>query len=427
MWRHSAPWAPGDRRQDVRELSLLRGLLLVLWFSLWFGLWVSDQLPIASWDLLLSFGAWILLGLLTEFRLRQTEPVDDDELFLQLLSDVLILTAIFLHTGGHTNPLVTYYLVPLAISAASLSWRHSVFLAALMMLAVTGMTLFPRPSDTGWPWSSDVGHLLGMWFTFVLSALLMLFFVSRLQLRLKRQQALWAHQERQYMQSRQAVAVGTLAATTVHEMATPLGSLTLLLDELAEVLPEPGSPSPDATWPAVLATCRAQVSRCQTLLETLRARARANDTPSVLSLSEALHTAGQALSLRWPQKQLVWQAPTVPDAALPCPEWLRQVIDIVLTNACEAATARIHIAYRCHNAQLELRVQDDGPGWPASASAGSYLGQSSKPHGFGWGLFLAETVLREHAGMLEQLTPAHGGALLVLRCPESALTRSEQP
>ena len=56
----------------------------------------------------------------TVLRLRRhATRVTEQELFLHLLSDVLILTALLHFTGGSTNPFVSLFLVPLTLAAAA--------------------------------------------------------------------------------------------------------------------------------------------------------------------------------------------------------------------------------------------------------------------------------------------------------------------
>ena len=60
------------------------------------------------------------ISLLTWLLLRRPWPVPDVEIFGQLLLDVVVLTALLYFSGGATNPFVTLYLLPLAITAAAL-------------------------------------------------------------------------------------------------------------------------------------------------------------------------------------------------------------------------------------------------------------------------------------------------------------------
>lgn len=65
--------------------------------------------------------ALALLNLLTRLRLRRAWPVNDAELFAQLMLDVLALTVLLYFSGGSTNPFILLYLLPITLTAAGLA------------------------------------------------------------------------------------------------------------------------------------------------------------------------------------------------------------------------------------------------------------------------------------------------------------------
>jgi hypothetical protein len=79
-------------------------------------------------------GLVALLNLFTWLRLKRSVPVSYTEFLLQILADVMLLSAALCFSGGDASPFQDLYLVPLTIAAATLPWRHTLIVA----LAIVG-------------------------------------------------------------------------------------------------------------------------------------------------------------------------------------------------------------------------------------------------------------------------------------------------
>src|SRR3569623_1016608 len=126
-----------------------------------------------------------IFNLATVLRLRRhATRVTEQELFLHLLSDVLILTALLHFTGGSTNPFVSLFLVPLTLAAAALPGRYTwaVAAAALCCYSLLMVWYVPLPHQHG---DNFTLHVLGMWFGFVLSAVLISYFAVKMNATLR--------------------------------------------------------------------------------------------------------------------------------------------------------------------------------------------------------------------------------------------------
>ena len=117
-------------RQNLLRLWSIRSILLmVLIVAL---TWLSDftqyELPWTPlWVLVLGLG---LLNVALLYRLWLPRPVTAGEFFANLLLDIVFLSAVLYFSGGPSNPLVSFYLIPVIVSAAVLSVRHTGIVAA---------------------------------------------------------------------------------------------------------------------------------------------------------------------------------------------------------------------------------------------------------------------------------------------------------
>ncbi|MEO6594681.1 MAG: ATP-binding protein, partial [Planctomycetota bacterium] len=98
---------------------------------------------------------------------------------------------------------------------------------------------------------------------------------------------------------------------------------------------------------------------------------------------------------------------------------LGRVLGNLFRNALEASPrAKVRVEATCSNGRLELIVQDDGPGVPASMSNALFEPfVSTKERGTGLGLPLSVRVLAYLGGDLELLNPGEPGARFRVRLP----------
>lgn len=402
---------PDVMRRNLAELCWLRTALMALFgLTLIYGQLTGLALAAAFPSLLLIFGLLLLINALTTLRLRQREPVADDELFLQLLFDLLLLTCLFRVSGGNSNPFVTYYLVPLAIAASTLALRQTLLLAGLMLASYFSLFVWPPAAQAvQWPWQTYQGHLMGMMVNFAISSLLLVFFLHRMHRRLREQERYLAEQQRRQLQRDQAVAMGTLAATAVHELATPLATVCLMVDELEEDMPVQMQPLQE------------QLQRCRDTLARLREQAAQPSQLPRQALSAHLQNCLQPIQVTFPSLHFESRMDAEASQAVVMPWLLQQALSNVLRNAAEAAKSRVRLVAGKSQGEWHCRICDDGAGFQPGLVAA--LGQpmlSSKPEGLGIGLFLAQSTLSELGGTLSMASSEWGGASVLLRWPDAS-------
>lgn len=348
----------------------------------------------------------------------------------QLALDLAVLTVVFALSGGFGNPLVSLYLLPLALGAALLRRRVAWALAAGAVAAATLLIVACTPAAAGHggqaahaahampDGAGGLGygtHLIGMWLSFVASAVLVVHSLGTMAAALRRREHELAAARVRSLRDRQVLALGALAAGAAHELGTPLATIAVLTRELE--LDHAG----DAALAADLATLRTQVEHCKHAISALLAaagRARV-EAAGAQGLDDWL----DALVARW--RRLRPDVPLAcalhgphPAPAILAEETLGQSLLSLLNNAADASPAGIALEARWDGAALALTVLDDGPGLPAVAGTPYY---TTKPHGRGLGLFLARAAVEQLGGELVHRRRPHGGTAAELRLPLAAL------
>jgi two-component system sensor histidine kinase RegB len=342
-------------------------------------------------------------------------------LTLLLSGDALALSALLYFTGGWTNPVVSLYLVPVAVGAAVLPVRNALVVALSCGAAYSCLTVWyvPLPSvDERFGGDFNL-HIAGMWINFLVASVLVTVSVAVLAQRIRKMdQALMRARERQ-LRDEHIVALGTLAAGAAHELSTPLNTLRLLVDELGQADQVEGERNDS------LALARRQLDLMRDRLRLLRADTR---------------QLGTEWAARMPLREFVdltvdrWRAsrPDVlveidwPEAfshsEVVVDEAVSQAMASILNNAADASQGagvnRIAVSPEFQPDHVIVAVSDWGPGLDETVRG--ELGQgfaSTKVSGHGIGLVLSHAALERHGGSIRYRSNAEGGSTVSLVLP----------
>lgn len=383
--------------------------------------WLGVMLPITP--LWTAIGALALFNGYAIWRSRRAVRVKSMEIFLHIVVDVSVLAWLIGWGGGITNPFTSLFLLPIAFAALTLPprWLYATALLCAAGYGVCAVLGRPFPHVHGPISDSFDLHLVGMAVNFVLSVGVVLYFFARLARNLRARDDELALLRERFARNEGIVALGTHAASVAHELNTPLGTLTLMLDDLIE------HPVP-ASAKAELLAMRAVVDVCRDRVRELAAPAtEAGENPPRVKLE---HVVERWLLTR-PAIELVYPNPS-PAEAVPLPlvePAVGYLLQVLLNNAADASTAagsaRIELRLVAADGALSGQIRDFGAGFSgAPGTVPSQLFASSKPTGLGVGLVLGHATVERLGGELS-MQAAEGGGLqanfvLPLSAEESA-------
>ena len=360
------------------------------------------------------------ITLATLFRLRQNWPVTDFEYFAQLLCDVVIVTVMLYFSGGASNPFVSYYLVPLTISAAILPWRYTWMIAGLSLAAYSVMLFYFRPmgdmsAHAHHGSSSFNQHVLGMWFNFTLSAGLITYFVVKMASSLRQQEARLVSHREDELRDEQILAVATLAAGTAHELGTPLSTITVLIDEMEQDHSDQGPLKDD------LHLLRQQVDSCREILRGLVNTAETHSTAqrNRIAVDDYVKHILEHWQVLRPNALFEFSiAKHDTTALLEVDATLEQAIGNLLNNAADASEQTLQINLDWNEQHITLSIRDHGPGVPLDIA--HQIGKpfvTAKGKGLGLGLFLSHATIARYGGEIRLLNHPEGGTVAELQLP----------
>lgn len=413
---------------NLRRLMVIRGLLIcALCIALICGYYILDLvLPYAILGLLLT--GITAINVVTWLRLQKSWPVTEVEFFSQLLLDTLCISLLLYFSGGANNPFISYYLVPLCIAAATLSWSYAALLTAICVAAYTLLLFYHIPISELSPMSHHHEltmvqeqmprwnfHTLGMWINFMASALLISYFVVLMARNIRSQDQALTRLREDEMVNQQLMAVATLAAGTAHELGTPLSTIKTLLSEMQDDYQGQDELQQD------LALLQSQIGQCNNTLKNLINRAEQNQSGT--NPKQDLHDYCEDLIQQWllmrPEaRAMIAIGQSCQSREVNFDPTVGQSLLNLLNNATDANPENLNVWVHWDDDMFYFNIDDEGPGIPLEIA--EQIGKpfvSSKGMGFGLGLFLSHASISRHGGEIKLYNREHGGTRTELRLP----------
>ncbi|HNP26819.1 MAG TPA: sensor histidine kinase, partial [Nitrosomonas sp.] len=328
--------------KNLQRLFWLRNIAILaqcLTFSL---VYIIIDLDIPWTEMIVVVILLSALNLLTWVRLYQKWPVSNIEFFAQLLIDVFALSALLYFSGGSTNPFISLYLLPLTIAAATLPWRYT-WVMAIITIGCYTLLLFnyvPLPHDHSKHLIEFNLHVSGMWLAFVLSTVIIAWFVVKMSISIRDRDHDLAQAREHALRNEQIIALGTLAAGAAHELGTPLSTMAVITGELQKEYIN------DNEFQNNIRILRDQIAHCKQTLTQLLAKAGQTrvEGGSQLPVDEFLSLLLEKWKLIRPTVQFTHKS----DGPFPGPkimdnQLVSQSILNLLNNAADASSKCIEI------------------------------------------------------------------------------------
>jgi len=409
----------------------LRTLVLIRWVAVigQAGAVVTVHLGL-GFDLPLApVAAAIFAAAVTNVAMTLARPaqamLSDREGAVYFAFDILQLALLLFLTGGVQNPFAILLLAPVAIAAATLSGRSTLWLSALALLCVGLLARF----HLRLPWSGagvemPLVYQVGMATALSVGTLFIAFYAWTLAHAQRRMSDALAATQAALAREHRLSSLGGLAAAAAHELGSPLSTIAVVAHELKRAVPA-GSPLAED-----IALLVSQSDRCRDILAKLAERPEQSGgapyerLPATALVSAALPepprgAAGAGVAVEFRRESADGSAEPVVARA---PEILHGLGNL-LDNARQFARSRVTVTTRWSADALSVEIADDGPGF-----AIEILGDLGEPYlttrrgggHMGLGVFIAKTLLERTGARLAFSNPAagvdgRGGAAIAIR------------
>lgn len=432
--RHTQPG-----HAQLQRLIALRGIAVFAQCATLVLVHYFLEIALPLLPMLVSIGILATFNLLSLLRLRSDRPVTHLELFFQLCVDVLALSALLYYAGGSTNPFISLYLLPLVIAAATLPPRYTWAMAAITTTCYSLLMKYYQPLPSAHSTSNEMDvlemkmhdyahtshamtmddafnmHVIGMWLGFVISAVVVAYFVVKMANAVRQRDEKIARIREQTLRNERIVALGLQAASAAHEMGTPLSTIAVVVGELQL------ETQSDPIWRENLRLLEGQVRNCKHILDKLLANAQhAPSTPETLTQFIA-ETVDEWQLLR-PTAHYRLHTSELSTESLRVDPALRTALLNLLNNAADASPEGIDIFAHCEGLDFIFAIHDHGAGLtPEAVSNAGDAFFTTKEEGRGLGLFLANATVEQLGGSVRLFNREEGGATTEVRLPLARL------
>ncbi|HET9032408.1 MAG TPA: ATP-binding protein [Dokdonella sp.] len=426
MIYHDGRTWPHGPRQLVSTLAWLRlcaigGQTLTIIF-------VADVLKLAIPIIALLAGVGVLavFSLVTFWRLHQQAKTGVWEPVIHIAIDTLVLGYLLYLSGGASNPFIFLLVMPITLAATALPLRSVTIVAVLSVATYLLLMHFHVPLPEVGDRNSVAGfglHLTGMAISFAITAGMLGFFIARLARALRAQQADAELERQRALRDEGILAIATQAASTAHELNTPLSTIRTLLGELSRE---------HATEPALkddLNLLIGQAERCRDILKDL-VKVGSNQLTGIaewVTVKDLCKATRDAFALLRPEAEAhISIDEGIGKRRIAVVPALHHAVVNLLNNAADASLANAdpRVEMRVSGSQdiLQLDVRDFGKGMNAAVRPKLGLRfETTKSDGLGLGLALANATAERFGGTLVAAPAEGGGTRQRLRLPLATL------
>lgn len=384
--------------KNLRLLWWLRSIAIVGQTTAVLVVTLGLQIPLHTFPLWSIIFGMALINGFTLWRIKTAKYITEMEFFGQLLTDITALFGLLYFTGGATNPFASLFILQVIIAAITLTPFYTWIAAGITIAFYTILMVWSV--EVPYFMHHHIGdffnlHVQGMWISFIMLAVIIAWFVVRMNTTIRRQDSLLAEAEK-------LAAIGTLAASAAHELGTPLATLFVLAE--------------DADNPMF----KEQLMRCKQILS--RITAAGGVTRAEGGAPMPLDTFLKGIVDHWeidhPDTALAVDIQQGGAPRIVGEYGLEQAIRNLLDNAADASPEAISVSAKWTSQTLTIAIADKGTGVPQEiADTFGEVGVTTKQDGLGLGLFLARSVITRLEGTLDVRHAPTGGTIATITLP----------
>ena len=384
------------------EINLkLRTLNLIHWTAI-FGQFISVIIAFFYFEINFNIYLCILLILLSvilnisvSIFFPLTKILNYNETFFILVFDLLQLVGLLFLTGGLTNPFCVLILAPLVISATYLDLKRIIIITFIAIVSLNFLAIFYYPLE-----SAMLGISQNEFSRFADDS-------RKTRRALKDTQLSLSNEEK-------VSALMGLTAAAVHELGTPLSTISVIISELV-------NNNQEQDLKEDLNVIQSQLKRCSEILERLRSNNLDEKNNEFINRLDFIRLINEIISSYQNNNiKVIISSDSYfeeTDVTIPRSAEIVHSITNVIDNAYKFANAVININLISEKESIIIEVADDGPGFAPEIYP--FLGEpyiknnnKAEKQGLGLGLFISKNLLAKSNGQIKFSHRESGGGMV---------------
>lgn len=408
--------------QDNISLKL-RTLIFFNWIAIIgqsLAIFVSYSIIEVDFNLFATISLIVLLLLLNIFltlKFPITKTLNFNEITIYLLFDLLQLIFLLYLTGGLTNPFCILILVPIVISSTYLDLKRTILICAASIISLSILLFFYVPISSNLiNFNSDSfskEEIFSIWGALIVTLIFMSAYCYRTASESRKAGKALRETQMALSNEEKVSALMSLTAAAVHELGTPLSTISVVSKELV------GNVKKNDVNYDDLQLIQTQVKRCADILKRLRTTKFVRDSDEFLNeftftslINEILEDYSNEKIEASINADEIFSEKNITFSRVP--EVIQSLSNIV-DNAFKYAKNKIVINLKYAEKHIIVEIIDDGNGF--SPEIYSLLGEpyvrrsiDKEDKGLGLGLFISKNLLSKSYGDIEFLNYKPNGA-----------------
>ena len=400
---------------NLRWIAVLGQIITCLVVEYFFGF----QLP---WlEILLTILALIISNLALYPRYSTNNRLGETATTVVIAADILQLALLIFFTGGLSNPFVVLFITPIAITVTSLPIRSTSILIFLTIIFITILGSFNYPLESNMlDLSVPPIFILGMWVSLFVTILFLTFYAGGLTDESRKISAALKVAENLLVKEKNLSSLDGLAAAAAHHLGTPLGTISLIANELKN------DESINENAKKDLMILSEEVDKCKKILGSLGEKPSSDDDLiTKIELQALLEELCELIKVKEIKFSINFNDndPGMKEILLRRRSELLLGLSNIIENAADFASTTVELNVSKSGKFINLEINDDGKGFSNSILSrigDPYVSSRSKSSnngdGLGLGFFISKTLLERlniSVQAYNKVHPEHGAVVLI--------------
>ena len=368
-----------------------------------------------------------VLNIIITIRYPLTKILNFNEIFYFNIYDLIQLVLLLSLTGGLTNPFCVLILAPIVIASTYLDLKRTILIVLISLISVTALAFFYFPFE-----SVQLGidkndfsrfGIFSIWSALVITLVFMSAYCFRTADESRRNTRALRETQLALSNEEKVSALMSLTAAAVHELGTPLSTISVVAKELIN------NTNDDDLKYEDLVLINSQIKRCSNILERLRTDSFSERSNEFINKLDFKRMINEIIDSYNNQKiEFIIESEKYFDqnniTILRSPEIIQSISNIV-DNAIKHAKKRVLVNLKDKIDNILIEIIDDGEGFSQEIYpllGEPYVGKSTKNKhkGLGLGLFISKNLLGKNFGDIKFLNlKDQGGCVQILLSKKS--------
>ncbi len=416
-----------DINLRLRTLNLIRWIAVLGQFSAVVIAFFYFQIVFNIYICILLILLSVTLNIAVSVLYPLTKILNYNETFFYLVFDLIQLISLLYLTGGLTNPFCVLILAPLVIAATYLDFRRTVMITVIAIVSLNFLAYYYYPLE-----SITLGISKGdfsgfeiflIWSALVITSIFITAYCFRVADDSRKTRQALRQSQLSLSNEEQVSALMSLTAAAVHELGTPLSTISIINKELV-------NNNKDGALSEDLLVIQSQLERCKEILERLRSNNLSDKSNEFINQLNFIRLINEIVSPYDDNKikfhisfdDYFERDKVVIHRSAELVHALTNIID----NAFKYAVNSVEISLKNEEGKIIIEIVDDGPGFASEIYP--FLGEpylrnnrDKDKEGLGLGLFISKNLLAKSLGEIKFLYRKNKGGCVQVILIKSAL------